>query len=361
MLKRLSVLTLTRYGAMGASSRLRQLQYLPALGAAGLDVNVQSLFNDVALLKKYQRGHYQWFDMLKIYTKRYSALRQSKEYGVVWIEKEALPWLPLWLEAGLLRGVPYVIDFDDAVFHNYDLHRYGVVRWLLGRRLDGLMANAALVVVGNEYLAARAKLAGAKRVELVPTVIDLVRYVTFENLLVTSAPKTFCVVWIGSPSTARYLELIKRPLQLLSKILPLVLRVIGAEILMPGVHVECVQWSEKAEVESIRGGHVGVMPLLDTPWEQGKCGYKLIQYMACGLPVVASPVGVNNNIVNHGINGFLANSDDEWASALEALYVQGQLRQRMGKEGRAKVEGQYCIQQTGPRMVELLQQAAKGN
>jgi glycosyltransferase involved in cell wall biosynthesis len=221
------------------------------------------------------------------------------------------------------------------------------------------MAKAALVVAGNDYLAQRARLAGAPWVEVVPTVIDLNRYPLPLAIDCNGSADPFCVVWIGSPSTAQYLKLIEKALQAFAKKWPLLLRVIGADFKIAGVQTECVQWTEATEVESIAAGHVGVMPLQDSPWERGKCGYKLIQYMACGLPVVASPVGVNNQIVEHGVNGFLARSDAEWEIALEQLFAHVQLRQRMGKAGRAKVEAQYCIQKTGPKMAELLKKAAK--
>lgn len=304
------------------------------------------------------RGSYSLLDLVNSYLVRIRALLYRKQFDVLWIEKEALPWLPLWIEACLLHGVPYVLDYDDAVFHNYDQHRFAAVRWLYGKRLDGLMSKAALVVGGNDYLAQRARAAGARWVEVVPTVIDLDRYPVPVVFGGDKAALQLSIVWIGSPSTARYLKLLEKPLQLLAKRWPLVLRVIGAEFQMHGVRVQCVQWSEATEVESIAAGHAGVMPLLESPWEQGKCGYKLIQYMACGLPVVASPVGVNNQIVEHEVNGFLARSDAEWVVALEQLFAQAQLRHRMGKAGRAKVEAQYCIQKTGPKMAELLKKAA---
>lgn len=339
---------------------MRTIQYLPALQHSNWIVRHQPLFVDAALSARYARGSYSLLDLIMSYVVRIKVLLSRKRFDVLLIEKEALPWLPLWIEAGLLHGVPYVLDFDDAVFHNYDLHRFAVVRWIYGQRLDGLMAKAALVVGGNDYLAQRARAAGARWVEVVPTVIDLDRYPVPVVYGGDKATLQLSIVWIGSPSTARYLKLLEKPLQSLAKRWPLVLRVIGAEFQMQGVQVQCVPWSEATEVESIAAGHIGVMPLLDSPWEQGKCGYKLIQYMACGLPVVASSVGVNTEIVEPGINGFLANSDGDWVLALGQLFTQAQLRQRMGWAGRAKVEAQYCIQKTGPKMTELLKKAAKG-
>ena len=118
-------------------------------------------------------------------------------------------------------------------------------------------------------------------------------------------------------------------------------------------NLEVIAWSEDTEVDAIQSMDIGVMPLPDTPWARGKCGYKLIQYMACGLPVVASPVGVNKEILEHGVNGFLAESDAEWRTAIEALISDPDLRRRMGAAGRKKVENEYSLQVWGPRVANL--------
>ena len=191
--------------------------------------------------------------------------------------------------------------------------------------------------------------------------IDLVRYPSqpqtlFEPPVDGGLPR---VVWIGSPSTVRYLQLIREQLQALSARQPCVLRVIGGGAVdLPGVQVEVVPWTEATEVENISACQVGVMPLLDSVWERGKCGYKLIQYMACGLPVVASGVGVNPEIVRHGENGFVANTADEWVASLGKLLQSASLRRQMGAAGRHRVENEYCIQKTGPRTAQLLRSAA---
>ncbi len=122
--------------------------------------------------------------------------------------------------------------------------------------------------------------------------------------------------------------------------------------------MDSVAWTEQTEVASIASCDIGIMPLLDGPFARGKCGYKLIQYMACGLPVVASPVGVNSEIVEHGVNGFLAETPEQWANALQILLADANLRHRMGQAGRQKVEQQYCIQKTGPKLAALLLAAA---
>ncbi|HQM46895.1 MAG TPA: glycosyltransferase family 4 protein, partial [Smithellaceae bacterium] len=162
------------------------------------------------------------------------------------------------------------------------------------------------------------------------------------------------IVWIGSPSTVQYLKLIYQPLLELRKCCAFTLRIIGARIEMPGLDTEYIHWNETTEVSSIQTCQVGVMPLWDSPWERGKCGYKLIQYMACALPVVASPVGVNREIVQENVNGFLADDERQWVATLETLLGDKELSQRMGFAGRKRVEEEYCIQKTAPRLIQYL-------
>ncbi len=354
----IKVLVLTKYGRLGASSRMRFLQYGSWLQQAGLQMMVAPLLSDELLQARYEHGGY-GLPLLRAYFSRIQSLMARKKFDVVWIEKEALPWLPLWLELALLRGVPYVLDYDDAVYHHYDQHSNSWVRRIYGQRLDGLMAKAALVIGGNSYLAQRASAAGARNVAVIPTVVNLDRYPiqekTFVDAEVYSLPR---IVWIGSPSTVHYLKLLREPLQILAERQAFVLRVIGGAVDIPGVQMEVLPWSEATEFSKIRACNVGVMPLLDSSWERGKCGYKLIQYMACGLPVVASNVGVNTEIVQHGENGFLANTREDWVVALGRLLGDERLSAQLGVAGRQQVERSYCIQKTGLKMAELLRSVA---
>ena len=353
---KLRVLALTRYADLGASSRLRSLQYAPVLAAAGMDVTWRPLFDNRYIRGLYERRRRPAGPVLAAYAGRLFDLLRLRRFDLVWLEKEALPWLPALLDPGLLRfGPPYVVDYDDAVFHYYDQSNSALVRRLLGRKIDAVMRHAALVVAGNPYLARRAREAGARRIEIVPTVIDLARYSVRE----ASASPGITVGWIGSPSTQ---AMIAGLAPLLAHVLePSVDRLVtvGARFeqpLMPGHAVHA--WSEATEVEEIRQFDVGVMPLIDEPFERGKCGYKLVQYMACGVPVVASPVGVNVDIVQPGVNGFLTGDAAAWVEALRTLKADASLRQRLGAAGRRLVESRYCLQVSGPRLVELLRSAA---
>ncbi|VTU40968.1 Spore coat protein SA [Variovorax sp. PBS-H4] len=348
----MNVLLLTRYGRLGASSRLRSLQYTPWFESVGMTCTIRPLLPDRALEARYRAGGYRPIEVLSAYGNRALQLMRRHGFDLIWIEKEALPWLPAWVERLLLRGMPYVLDYDDAIFHHYDLHRSRWIRRLLGRRIDRLMMGASLVVAGNDYLAERARDAGATRVEVVPTVVDLNRYELRQAARkAKTAPR---IVWIGSPSTVRYLAALSVPLSALARRTAFSLRIIGGKLHIPGVQTECVPWTEATEADALAECDIGIMPLSDSPWERGKCGYKLIQYMACALPVVASPVGANRQIVRDGENGFLADVESSWADRLAQLLSDDALRQAMGEAGRRRVETEYCLQRTAPFLGELL-------
>ena len=353
------ILLLSRYSQIGSSSRLRHYQFLPFLAAEGIEVDIAPLLPDDYLSTIYRSRQRPLAIIAAAYLRRIRASMRVHDYDLVWVEKEVLPWLPYGIEELLLRGVPYVIDFDDAWFHVYDLHRSRLVRSLLGKKLDALMHNAALVTVGNSYLLSRALHADAKRILLLPTVVDVSRYPVPEP----REGGAFTIGWIGSPVTARYLQLVEEPLA----------RVIagnGGDVRLtlvgtrpddpPALPALRLDWSEDTEVASIATFDIGIMPLANSPWERGKCGYKLIQYMACGLPVVASPTGVNRDIVEHGVNGFLAETPDEWYQAIERLRTDPALRSAMGTAGRAKVEREYNLASVAPRLIEELHHAAGG-
>jgi glycosyltransferase involved in cell wall biosynthesis len=355
----MNVLMLSRYDRLGASSRMRTFQYLPWLEAADLQVTVAPLFSD-EYVRGLQKNSKSPAEAARAYVIRFRALLSSRDFDLLWIEKEALPWLPVWLEKLLLpNSTPYVLDYDDAVFHYYDQHRNSFVKYLFAGKHPALIRGAAMVVAGNEYLADFATQAGARRVEMVPTVIDLDRYPTARLRPHKANETPPCIGWIGQRATASFLTPYKSLFERMSAAGQARFTAIGIDARSLGLPMDSIAWSEETEVHSIANFDVGIMPLLDEPFARGKCGYKLIQYMACGLPVVASPVGVNCQIVEHGINGFLAETPAQWEQALQALLADAGLRQRMGMAGRQKIVQQYCIQATGPRLAMLLKEVAK--
>ena len=351
----MKVLLLSKYPRMGASSRLRSLQYLPSLADEGIEVTVSSLFDDEYLTELYTKGRRSKVRSLKLYLKRLFVLLTVFRYDLIWIEKELFPYCPAVFERLLVFfGVKYVVDYDDAVFHNYDLAGNVLVRKALGRKIDVVMARAACVVAGNQYLADRACKAGATRVEVIPTVVDCNRYAQ------SSEPVSgqLIIGWIGSPTTQRYVVDIRDALKSVCDKVGASLMLVGAtaDVLdqFADIPVHIVPWSEPSEAAVIARMDVGIMPLVDGPWEKGKCGYKLIQYMASGVPVVASPVGVNVEIVMESGAGYLASTPNEWEKALLALLGSEKSRQRSGNAGRVAVEETYSMQAQFPRLAQIL-------
>lgn len=349
------VLALSRYGKLGASSRQRLYQFLPYLESRGVVVEVSPFLDDGYLVKRYAGDAVALRAVAAAYLRRLRALLKAGSYDLVWIEKEALPWLPGGLERVLAGGsVPLLIDYDDAVFHQYDQHRRMPVRKLLGGKIDTLMRRADLVTACNEYIADRARAAGARTVVRLPTVVDPGRYrqAGFDN-------ERFTIGWIGTPGTQFYLDDIWTIVATVCRELDAELHVIGGrERAGGGSFATYPEWSESSEGELLARLDVGIMPLRDGCWEKGKCGYKLIQYMAAGLPVVASAVGANRDIVENGRDGLLVTDNSEWSASLAMLAGDRELRRKMGERGRQKVERSYSLGSVVPRLLELMEKTA---
>jgi len=354
------VLFLPRYDTLGASSRQRCYMFLPLLLAAGIACDTEPLLANAYLDTLYSGGKKSWRAIARSYAYRLRRLINSRHYDLVWIEKESLPWLPAWIELAILKfaNVRFVLDYDDAIFHIYDESPKPLVRLFLARKIDRLMARADMVIVGSAYLAQRAAANKVRFVVHLPTVIDLGRYpaspVNHSNL-----NRLFTIGWIGTGLTSKYLEIVRTALTALGRQLSIRILLIGAAPgTLSGLPVEYRNWRGDTEVADLGELDVGIMPLPDRPFERGKCGYKLIQYMGSWLPVVASPVGANRDIIDHGVNGFLADSSEEWLAALTKLAGDRQLRARMGAAGRRHVEWFYSLDVAAPRLSKLLFEAS---
>lgn len=351
------VLLLSRYSRLGASSRLRSYQYLPFLESRGIEVSVAPLFGD-----DYVNGLYAEevpvASVIRAYISRLAAMRRAKRFDVLWVEQEIFPWLPDWIELGLIPGnLAIVSDYDDAIFHRYDQHKLSLIRALLEKKIDAVMRRSNVVIVGNDYIGDRARQAGARRVEFLPTVVDATRYAVVNAA--SNEPVT-TIGWIGTPSTAHYLRIVAPVLQEMVATGSVRVVAVGARAdQLKGFPIEARPWSEQSEVQEIQRFDIGIMPLPDEPFERGKCGYKLIQYMACGKPVVASPVGVNRVIVREGLEGYLPADPSQWRDVLLRLCGDPLLRKQMGTAGRKRVEAEYSLQLAAPRLEALLRSLVK--
>jgi glycosyltransferase involved in cell wall biosynthesis len=353
----MKILALTKYSKLGASSRLRVFQYLDYLRERGDEVTVAPLLADNYLEGLYSGHRLEWSLVLGRYLRRVRELSvASGAFDLIWMEKELFPWFPAVLEQ-LFRSkrIPCVVDYDDAIFHQYDRHWCVPVRYLLKHKIDWVMAHADCVVVGNEYLARRARFVGAKQIRHLPTAVDLKRYVATP----LEPAETLTIGWMGTPVTAKYLQLVAPALRRVHEQVPIELMTVGSGDVDLGIPVRAVAWHESTEVESLNKFHVGIMPLQDGPFERGKCGYKLIQCMAVGRPVIGSPVGANCQIIRNGINGYLANSMQEWAEALIRMSRDFRMLQRMGVAARSTVVSQYSTQTIAPQLAAIFDEVVE--
>lgn len=341
------ILALTIYGPLGASSRVRFHLYKEYLLGEGLEIIFSPLVSDHMLESRYQTGRYSYFNLLKSYFIRFIILLKRSNYDLIWVEKEAFPWLPYKFDFYMLTGVPFVLDYDDATFHKYDASPSRLTRFILGTKLSKLISKSYAVFVGNDYLKSYALRSGAANVKLIPSSIDLKNYLTSKNHAEYCAHEMPVIVWIGSPTTAPYLSIVAASLERLAKKKPFLLRLVGisaTDIDIPGVRTEFFSWSSLKEVELLSNSDIGIMPLSVGPWEMGKCAYKLIQYMASGLPCVASAVGANLNVVVEGETGFLIQDGEAWDAPLEKLLSDADLCLRMGLAGRGRVERSFSLE-----------------
>lgn len=337
---------------IGPSSRYRVFQFLPHLQANGIECRVAPLFGRTyfsilevqpAVLRTLLKVPYVFARFLT----RLWALVTMGRQDLVLIEGQLFPYAPPVAER-LLRWCGYrvVIEMDDAIYLTCGHER----------KMPALLTMATGAIVGNDKLAAYAK-QFSPRVCVVPTVVDTARFVPNRIPVRASSDhlgNPITIVWIGLAYNLKYLGMLAPALRALQEQFRLKLRVVCSQPPeLPGVEVDFRSWDFHREVADLQEATIGVMPLEDSEWARGKCGLKLLQYLSVGLPAVASPVGVNGDIIVHGENGFLAASEQEWYACLDALCRQPQLRAQMGQAGRRTVESRYSLSVWGPRLAEV--------
>lgn len=340
----------------GAGCRFRVSQFAPHLAQGGYDLTIHPLFDTAFFRRVYQPGHY--FGKARALATRtldrLAVLRDGPRPDAVLIYREAYPIGPPMLERRIARqGIPIVYDFDDAVF----LPNTSEANRMIGAlknpgKIAEILSLAAHVIAGNDYLADYAR-QHAQEVTMIPTSVDTSVWVPRGGPVTPDGPPV--IGWIGTPTTTPYLLDLKDALAEVARTHRFTLRVSGsvAPVLMPGVHVENVKWTLDGEVALFNTCDIGVYPLPDDEWTKGKCGFKAIQFMACGVPVIASPVGVNRDIVDDGVNGMLAPTAQAWVDNLRALIDDVGLRRRLGDAGRQTIERHYSLAVNGPKVVAV--------
>jgi glycosyltransferase involved in cell wall biosynthesis len=354
--RRLKVLAISPIPEEGAGCRFRIAQYLPYLRDAGFDVTLRSFYTQAFFRLVYQRGRY----LRKAASFIGLALRQSSlvwginRYDLIFLYREMVPLGPPLLELAIAgRRPPIVYDFDDAIFLPAVSEANKAISFLKDpNKAATIIRRSQAVTVGNTFLAEYARTYNAT-VDVIPTAVDTARFVPRPETERPAGP--LVVGWIGSPTTFAYLEGLAEVLRRVAARSPFVLKCSGAgrPVHFPGLDVRVEPWALHREVELFNTCDIGVYPLTDDDWSRGKCGFKAIQFMACSVPVVAAAVGVNREIVQDGVNGFLASTPGEWLEKLERLLTDPNLRARFGEAGRRTIEERYSLQVTAPKLVQV--------
>jgi glycosyltransferase involved in cell wall biosynthesis len=274
-------------------------------------------------------------------------VRRSNQYDLVFIQRKLFP---AWFVRSLKRRAGrLVFDFDDAIF----LKSSGESSPSRYRKFQATCQAADLILAGNEYLAMQSRKLSTK-VQVVPTTVDTAAYET--DAVKASA---ITLVWIGSSSTRRYLDMLTPVLDSLSQRRPnLMLKVIADfEFRLDGLKVENIQWSSEQEVAELTSSHIGIAPMINNGWTRGKCALKVIQYMAAGLPVVSDRCGANQEVILASETGYLADNENDWIEAITKLIDNEDLRTQMGVAGRARAQQLYDMKrvtsQVADQLVEL--------
>lgn len=329
------ILVLSRYDTMGASSRVRMYQYISILGN-NFEFTISPFFSNNILNRFYLKNKRNPFSLINAYLKRLFTLIISYRYDYIWIEKEVFPFLPGFLDTLFLRS-KYFLDFDDAIFHNYDYNKNILLNLFFKEKLKRLIQGAQHIFVGNKYLYDYVSTWNTN-ISILYSVVDESKYKQKNTKI---SKDKFTIGWIGSPSTTKYLLEIIEYLEEISKKYPIRLVTVGASKINNNIfEVVQLEWKLEEEINYINMFDVGIMPLYDNLWEKGKCGFKLIQYMSCSIPVIASPVGINKEIVTEDV-GFLANSRLEWISSLDKLINDEHFRKNLGSNARKRIEKFY--------------------
>lgn len=316
--------------------------------AAGHDFHTFPFFDAAAAAILYQPGRLfkKVLGVMRGFWGRLKLTARIRQYDYIFIQREASPIGPPvfeWLWARVLRR-KIIYDFDDALWIPSDSAANKIATRLKAFWKIGSICKWAYVIVGgNNYLSDFGKKhARGGRVITIPTVVDTVN--RYDRLKAQDA-QPLTIGWTGSHSTLPYLDAIVPVISRLQEETDFTFLVIADKRPdLPLKRWEFIPWNRETEISDLLRLNIGVMPLTADPWSEGKCGFKLIQYLSLGIPAVASPVGVNPEIVDHGRNGYIAGNGPDWESYLKQLLGDAGARDAMGRQGRTTIEAYYSLE-----------------
>ncbi len=344
------------------SQRFRFEQYLPYLQTQGYTFDFSYLLNEKDDKAFYQPGKY--FQkagiVIKSVWKRWREVKHAGRYDLVFVQREAFMLGTAWFEKNIGKRVPMIFDFDDSIWlHEVSKANQRFAFLKNAAKTSEIIKPSALVIAGNEFLANYARQFNPS-VTVIPTTIDTDVYQPQPG-----AGKTrICIGWSGSFSTVKHFKL---AIPALSKVKEkygdkIYFKIIGdSQYYCEELQTQGVRWNKQTEIEDLSEIDIGIMPLPDDEWSKGKCGLKGLQYMALAIPTLMSPVGVNTEIIQHGKNGFLVNTQKEWSDTLSLLIENTEKRNIVGEAGRQTVLEKYAVNAWKERYLQVFERTLKIN
>ncbi|MDD2984529.1 MAG: glycosyltransferase [Crocinitomicaceae bacterium] len=337
------------------SQRFRFEQYVEFLKSQGFKIEIHSFIDESTWNQLYTENNtlVKVSGILKSFLNRFKLLFRLKKADYIFIHREASqvgPPIFEWIIAKILRR-KYVYDFDDAIWlPNYSEVNARFQKLKMYWKVNYCMKWANQVVAGNQYLADYARQFNSN-VVVIPTTIDTIYH---HNLTTNPLPEKVSIGWTGTHTTMNYLDDLIPVLKELSTKYIFDFIVISNE--KPNYDLDnliYIPWNKDTEIEDLAKINIGVMPLKDDAWAEGKCGFKGLQYMALQIPTIMSPVGVNKEIVESGVNGFLASSPEEWKIILEDLIQNPTKRIEIGLAGKLTIDERYSVLANRPKYLAL--------
>ena len=335
------------------SQRFRHEHYLSKLRENNFHFKISSFYSFKSWKTLYTYGH----KFEKILFVFYGLFRRLKDlfglinYNFVYIHREAAPVGPPffeWMIAKILRK-KIIYDFDDAIWIPVTSeYNTAAAKFKWPGKVSKICKWSYKISVGNQFLLEFA-LKYNSRLYIIPTVLNTQSLKQQDQQTLKPA-----IGWTGSFSTLKYLDIVLPVLQELQKKHDFMFIVIAdKDPQLPLTNYKFIQWRKETEVNDLLNFHIGIMPLYDDDLSKGKCGFKAIQYMSIGIPAVVSPVGVNADIVDEGVNGFLCSNENDWKAKLEKLLTDPLLRTAFGHSAKEKINNKYSVQATEQKFLNL--------
>lgn len=341
-----NIVYFTKYTDKGPSSRYRSFQYKDILNKE-FNIKYYPLFDDHYIDNLYNNKEINYFQILISYCSRiFQVLKYLRTDKIVFIEYELLPYFPPILEYLLYKtNVKIILDYDDAIFHNYDLHSKKIVRYLYGNKISSVVKYANTVITGSPYLSSYLNRFATNVIEI-PTSINFDNYILSHNS--DSLKNDIIIGWIGSKSTSKNIINIIEVIKIIHKLNPnIIFKLMGfdnnlkSQLNLPNVLF--YNWSAEEELIFLKEIDLGIMPLEDTSFNRGKCGFKLIQYMAMGKPTLSTPLEANVKINRNNSNLFATNKE-EWVECINKFISNESFYREVGLKNQKIVKEYYSVE-----------------